>query len=164
MCAGERSGLELHPATSSPSSRQDYWHRISLPLAEIARTQGQSTRIWELPWALLVRECVLFVCARVFVCVVFTWVSTLYKWSWFPPRCWARSPGKNMSSLLFLTLSHTHTHSLTHTHTHKHTHTHAQPQPQFGARQSSLLMERIYCILSSPWRELFCVSCVQELA
>lgn len=80
MCHNsEGNGLQLHPATSSPSSRQDYWHSIPLPLAEIARTQGQSTRIWELPWA-CVCECV--------VCV-FTRVWNLCKWSWFPPRCWA---------------------------------------------------------------------------
>ncbi len=96
VCGSKGSGLELHPATSS---WQDYWHRIPLPLAEIARTQGQSTRIWELPWALLVCKCMCVcvcvclctVCACVYfdcVCVC-TWVSALYKWSWFPPRCWA---------------------------------------------------------------------------
>lgn len=82
VCAGEGSVLELHPATSSPSSWQDYWHRIPLPLAEIARTQGQFTRIWELPWALLV-------CDSVSVLFVYLHGHPLYKWSRFPLRCWA---------------------------------------------------------------------------
>lgn len=67
VCAGEGSALELHPATSSPWSWQDYWHRIPLPLAEIARTQGQFTRIWELPWALLVCDSVSVCCLCIYM-------------------------------------------------------------------------------------------------
>lgn len=66
VCGEEGRGLELHPATSS---WQDYWHRIPLLQAEIAGTQGQSTRIWERPRTLLLCKCVLSVCFVLCLCL-----------------------------------------------------------------------------------------------
>lgn len=104
VCGCGGSGLRsCIRATSSPSSRQDYWHRIPLPLAEIARTQGQSTRIWELPWALLVceRVCVCQ-CERVRALSVYLHGYQLsINGAGFLPGAELPGSGKNMSSLLF---------------------------------------------------------------
>lgn len=57
--------------------------------------------------------CVYFVC----VCVL-TWVSAHYKWSWFPPRCWALWLKQEQEfTALFLS--------------HKHTDTCMTPHPRF---------------------------------